>query len=207
MKRKIIVLLIMGIVSTVLADNYRILLMNTKRVKIGNRSYKEGEVFSCKGEPKISWTNDKQAIKVMNLNTKEIWLFTKPKTNNIFDSIWDFFVRLNPLSTRGIDTLEELGEELSNKTFILMDSIYIESPIPLDKTCHYYVVYKQNDKEVKKRLSTKDDCFVIDQTTISEDRNIDNISLSVYFSKEGIDEDYHLTDSMKISVIPLFLQE
>lgn len=198
MRRKIFILLFVNIVSSVLADNYKILRMNTEKVKIGNRIYKEGDVFSCKGKPKIYWTKDNQAIKVKNLNTKEIWLFTKPRPK----SIWDYFVRLNPLSTREIVTLKDLGKELSNNTFILMDSIYIESPIPMNETCYYYVVYKKNDKAIKKMLSTKDDYFIIDRTTISEN-DTDDIELSVFFRREGIDDDYQLTESMKITVIPL----
>ena len=43
MKKVIPVLLIIGFVTTMLADNYKILLMNTKTIKIGTRIYKKGD--------------------------------------------------------------------------------------------------------------------------------------------------------------------
>ena len=77
MKKLIPVLLVMGFVTTMLADNYKILLMNTKTIKIGSRVYKKGDTFS--DDSIIFWEKDKQALKAQNLTTKEIRLFVEPE--------------------------------------------------------------------------------------------------------------------------------
>ena len=131
MKKAFLVLSALLLSTTLLADNYKILQMNAQSVKIGNKQYKTGDVFPD-SEP-ISWASDKQAIKAMNLNTKQIKLFAAKVFKNIeAKSIKDYFLKNSHLSTRGgIVSFSDLREELSD-TIYLYDTMQIESPVKID---------------------------------------------------------------------------
>lgn len=139
MKKVIPMLFIMGLVTTVLADNYKILLMNTKTIKIGTRVYKKGDMFS--DDSVIFWEKDKQALKAQNLTTKEIRLFAEPEFKaKDCKTIKDYYIKNNRLSARaGGLTLSDMAEGLTG-TFYLLDTIFIESPMPVDSTDRKSVV-------------------------------------------------------------------
>ena len=51
------------------ADDYKILQMNTTSIQIGKSTCKQCDTFSDNDQ--IVWSADNQAIKAMNLNTKQ----------------------------------------------------------------------------------------------------------------------------------------
>lgn len=202
MRKSILLLLVSCLVATMLADNYKILQMNTPSVKIGRRDCKKGDVFS--EESRIIWSKSKQAIKAQNLRTKEIRLFAEPafkKTNS--KSIKEYFIKTNHLSSRAIG-LSELSEQL-NETFYLLDTIFIESPIPLDNTINYYIRYQQNDSLVEKSIPSSDNQFMIVRSLFNDiDSSYqDDFNVSIILRSIDVAEDYLLTDSMMIVLLPL----
>ena len=72
MKRKVLIIVLLLLCSylQIHADNYKILQMNTNSVKIGTIQCHQGDTFS--ESEQIYWSNDKQAIKAINVKTKEI---------------------------------------------------------------------------------------------------------------------------------------
>lgn len=201
MKKLIPVLLVMGFVTTMLADNYKILLMNTKTIKIGTRVYKKGDTFS--DDSIIFWEKDKQALKAQNLTTKEIRLFAEPefKAKNC-KTIKDYYVKNNHLSARDAAlTLSDMAERLKG-TFYLFDTIYIESPMPVDSNRYFYISYDYAGKPEKKVLKMKEDCLIIDRSLFPRGKDFTEIIMSMLYYYKGIDEDYLLSDSMKVALIP-----
>lgn len=201
MKKVIPVLLIMGFVTTVLADNYKILLMNTKTIKIGTCVYKKGDTFS--DDSVIFWEKDKQAIKAQNLTTKEIRLFAELEFKaKGCKTIKDYYVKNNHLSSRDpILTLSDMAERLKG-TFYLLDTIYIESPMPVDSNRYFYISYNYAGKPKKKVLKIKEDNLIIDRSLFPRAKDLSDIKLSMLYYYKLIDDDYHLTDSMKVVLIP-----
>lgn len=194
-----------AIVSVVLADNYKILQMNTESVRIGNRKHKKGDVFS--EDSTIYWSKDKQAIKAQNMKTKEIRLFTEPEFRKAeCKTIKDYYLKTNKLSSRASGlSLSELAE-LLNDTFYLLDSIRIESPIPLDSTRTYYIQRTVNGEKIRKTLPSDSCSFYIVRSLFDCHEKADEIPVSVFFSSKVVDGDYHLTDSMKIVLLPVDLE-
>lgn len=204
MKKIIPVLLVLCFIMSVYADNYKILQMNTQTIKIGNRVCKKGDVFS--DDSTIVWTKEKQAFKAQNIETKKIVLFTEPdfKAKNSM-TIKDYYLKTNHLSTRDASlTLSELSELLDD-TFYLLDTIRIESPIPLDSTRSYHVRYMQNEEVVESVLPSNNDRFMFVRSLFESCDSAANeeINVSVFFRSKSVDEDYVLTDSMKIVLLPM----
>lgn len=201
MKRTVLVLSALCLCMTLLADNYKILQMNTPAVKIGNKQYKTGDVFP--DTDPILWNNDKQAIKAMNLNTKQIKLFTsKVFKNTGASSIKDYYIKNSHLSTRaGMTSFSDLTEELSD-TLYLYDTMQIESPIQLDNLSSYLISYHQNGEKKWRTLMSTDKHFFFNRELFDENIDGDEFTLTLYFRRKGM-EDYMVTDTIVIVLLPI----
>lgn len=201
MKKVALVLSALCLSMTLLADNYKILQMNTSSVKIGNKMYKTGDIFPD-SDP-ISWTNDNQAIKAMNLYTKQIKLFAAKVFKDIeAKSIKDYFLKNSHLSTRGgVASFSDLREELSD-TLYLYDIMQIESPVKIDSLSSYLISYEQNGEKVWRTLMSTDKYFYICRELFSEIIDGSKYTLTLYFRKKGMD-DYMISDSIEVLILPL----
>lgn len=194
----------------VYADNYEILCLNVPTIKINGKLCKKGDVFSDKSV--IAWDKGKkQAIKARNTKTMEIVRFTAPEFNKkkattVKDYLKEFFkLEDEELSTRNIDFLESLSC-IFDDTFYLVDSIGIESPIPLDGTNTYNISYIKDHERVTKNLPTKDDHFYIVRSLFEPCDSTEEVVVSISLKVENIEE-YVLTDSMRISILPMYLDK
>lgn len=183
-----------------MADNFKILQMNTPSVKIGNQICKAGDVFPDT-EP-ISWSNDKQAIKAMNLKTKQIKLFAAKIFHNLeAKSIKDYYLKNNHLSSRGgINTFSDLAEELSD-TIYLYDVVQIESPVKLDSLSSYLISYVQNGEKKWRTLMSTDKYFFFNRELFGEDIDCSEYTLTLYFRKKGMD-DYLISNNIVVVILP-----
>lgn len=206
MKKTVISLLSLAFVATLFADNYKIIQMNTSSITIGNREYKKGDIFS--DDSIIVWTNDKQAIKAQNIKTKKIHLFTKlafKKQNT--KTVKEYYIKTNRLSARATGlSLRELSEQL-NDTFYLLDTIRIESPIPMDSTRNYYIHYQHNSVEKEKILQIENDDFIICRDIFENCDSIKEQNVKIIFRDKNVREDYIVTDSMHIIYVPISIEE
>lgn len=205
MKKVVLVLSALCLSMYLLADNYKILQMNAQSVKIGNKQYKTGDVFPD-SDP-ISWANDKQAIKAMNLNTKQIKLFAAKVFKDIeAQSIKDYFLKNSHLSTRGgIASFSDLREELSD-TIYLYDTMQIESPVKIDSLSSYLISYVQDGEKKWRILMSRDKYFFFSRELFGEDIDGGEYTLTLYFRKKGMD-DFLISDDIKIVLFPLDVDE
>jgi len=201
MKKAVLVLSALCLSMALLADNYKILQMNTPSVKIGDKLYKTGDVFPD-SDP-ISWANDKQAIKAMNLNTKQIKLFAAKVFKNIeAKSIKDYFLKNSHLSTRGgVVTFSDLTEELSD-TIYLYESVQIESPVKIDSISSYLISYELNGEKVWRTLMSTDKYFYICRELFGENIDGGKYTLTLYFRKKGL-EDFVITSNVIVFLLPI----
>lgn len=206
MRKFIPVLLAWGLVASMLADNYKILQMNTPSVNIGSKICKKGDVFSS--DDSIVWSQEEQAFKAQNLQTKEICLFSEPAFKvKGSKTISEYYLKTNHLSVRATGlSLSELSEYLEKHTFYMLDTIRIESPVPLDSTRNYYIQYDSCEKEEKHNLQSEGNSFIILRSQLLSCDSSKERIVSVYFTCKGIEEDYLITDAMKIVVLPLLLK-
>ena len=186
---------------TSMADNYKILQMNTPYVKIGNQICKTGDVFPD-AEP-ILWSNDNQAIKAMNLKTKQIKLFAAKVFQNLeAKSIKDYYLKNNHLSTRGgINTFSDLAEELSD-TIYLYDVVQVESPVKIDSLSSYLISYVQNGEKKWRTLMSTDEHFFFSRELFGEDIDSNEFTITLYFRKKEM-EYFIISDSVEVVVLPL----
>lgn len=201
MKKLALIISAMCFSITSLADNYKILQMNTPSVKIGNQICKTGDVFPD-AQP-IMWSNDKQAIKAMNLKTKQIKLFAAKVFQNLeARSVKDYYLKNNHLSTRGgINTFSDLAEELSD-TIYLYDVVQVESPVRIDSLSSYLISYVQNGKKKWRTLMSTDEHFFFSRDLFGDNIDGGEYTLTLYFRKKGM-EDFLISDIIEVVTLPL----
>ena len=106
--KQFLIFLFVSICQSIYADNYKILQMNASYIQIGRHKCKQGDSFS--DEAQIKWSSEKEAIKAMNLRTRQIRLFVSEEFNRAkAKSVKEFFLKSNHLSTRGgVSTFSDL---------------------------------------------------------------------------------------------------
>ena len=201
MKRFLSFILGLTTICFACADNYKILQMNTSTIKIGERKCKKGDTFSDNSI--IYWSNSKQAIKAMNIKTKEIRLFTQLELQSKNSkTIADFLIKNNRASSRkGVVTVKEKLSDI----FYLSDTII--SPCMVNKTKNHYIRYQYKGDIIRKDLSVINGYFIIDKTMFPKDSDCDEFKISVFRTETGKEEDYCYTNEMIVVMIPEWIDE
>lgn len=199
--RKLLFLFLFGCLQPIMADDYKIMQMNTSSVRIGNVQCKQGDTFS--DEDQIVWSSDKQAMKAMNLRTKQIKLFAAKVFSNIkAKSVKDYYLKNNHLSTRGsVVSFSDLAEELSD-TIYLYDVVEIESPVKIDSLSSYLISYELNGERKWRALMSTDSYFYLCRELFNGVDDQTEYTLTLYFRKKGM-EDYMISDEIVVRLLPL----
>ena len=141
-KRIVLMLAIMMIASFVYADRYKVLYVNATGIKIDKKNVVVGNEFSDKDI--IEWTDDQQAMKVVNLNTNRIVVLAAKalKKKNV-SSLYDYLTSTKHLSTRDMKKKRMLEEWQLDSTLYLMDTLYISMPQRQSKSVVAKVIVRQ----------------------------------------------------------------
>lgn len=101
------------------AERYKILHINSGGVQIGSLTLKVGDTFD--GTQIIIWNDDRQAIKVLNLDTQKVMVITaKGFEKSKAKSINEYLIGVKHLSVRGFQPIQPkdsiLNDTLSQRT-------------------------------------------------------------------------------------------
>jgi len=205
MKKTAFIFIALCLSSALFADDYKILQMNTPSVKIGKQICKVGDTFPD-ADP-IMWSNEKQAIKAMNLTSKQIKLFAAKVFKDVeAKSIKDYYLKNSHLSTRGgVVSFSDLAEELSD-TIYLYDTVQIESPVKIDSLSSYLISYEHNGVKEWRTLASTDKYFFLCRELFEESDDQAKYSLTLYFRKKGF-EDYMVSDDINVALLPMHIDE
>lgn len=118
---------ILMVVCHVFADKYKVLYVNSTDIKIEIKKVSVGSIFTDKD--KIMWTNDQQAMKVINLNTKRIMvLAAKALKKKKASSLYEYLTSTKHLSTRDLKRRKTMELWQVDSTLYLLDTLYISRP-------------------------------------------------------------------------------
>ena len=207
MKRLLQLAVVLCSVSLLYADDYEIIRMTMPKVKIDGKVCRKGDTFSDKSV--IAWEKGKeQIIKARNTKTMEIVRFYSTEFQRRHAaSVKDYFVQNKRMSTRSIGVnLDDLAEKLEDTRFYLVDTICIESPVPLDKVS-YVASYSVGKLKVTKTLPTAGNSFLILRSMFEPYDTVGNIKLRISLCRKDLSEEYVLTDKMRIRILPKFIDE
>ena len=213
MKRVISILIFLVTSAIIYADDFRVVELNSSSdIMIDDKKCHKEMRFSSTST--IRWAKEEQVIKTINQQTNEITFFAclggKKKTGKVTDYILRYknnrstksYVMTNRLSTRaGFTSLEELSEYL-NGTFYMLDTLSFDSPVPLKNTRYYYLTYQQKGNTIRNRLPSEGKTVIIERSLFDcKKQTQKTFEAKIYLHSEQ-EEDYMLTDSIKIIVLP-----
>ena len=181
------------------ADNYKIMYINTPHVTINNKQLHVGDTFDENAQ--IKWDSDKQAFKVMNVQTKKVCLFTAKEFSKS-SSIKDLNLKQNHLSTRGGEMMneEELRENLSGH-FFMLDNIEFSTVLAVDESAYFSIVI--DSKEYP--LPEIDGSIVISRELFKRVNSIKKVS--VYYNDKIEKQKILITDVMEIEMLPILVKK
>lgn len=181
------------------ADNYKILYINTPSVIIDNKQMHVGDTFD--DSVQIKWDSDKQAIKVLNVQTKKVRLFAAKQFSQT-KSIKDFYLKQNHLSSRGGEMMneEELREYLSGH-FYMLDNIEFSTILAVDENAYFSIVIDGRDSslpEINGNIVIGRELFNVSKGTIK---------VSVFYNDKVEKQKILITDIMEIEMLPMLKKE
>ena len=152
---------LLGITCAGIAQEYRILYINTPSIHIGSQDKRVGDVFAA-NEP-IHWLNNEQVMKVKDIASQEQLALSKQKMQQICAS--------NTLSayrrvTKGLysrtsdtDALDALIQAFSQDANIEKE---MRLPFKNEETnTNFYITYRYEGELVKKALTQSNDALTI----------------------------------------------
>ena len=201
MAKKIILLFSLFLIaSSAFADSYRVLYVNTKHIRVGNRYVTIGDIF--KDTDTIVWSSDQQAMKVLNLKNKRIVICAaKSLKNKKSHSLYDYLTSTKRISTRSF-TNNAFDEEwhLDSRLFVL-DTLYITRP-------NYDATLVQANVVIKSHMSSREIPITFDSKYYKIPRQIINqlenmpVKLDIMEYDEKRDWKYLVYKDLSVELLP-----
>lgn len=189
------------------ATNYKILYLNSNKVSINGKPAKVGAVFNEKST--IRWTEDRQAIKAIDMATNKRYLFVAKISEGAEQTAFDILTRNKRLSTHDDATevnskIEKLKMNIDNE-YDLMDSIELPTDLKIDDSHYFLGTYQYGDTKLIKKLKHSDGNIVIDKCIFFVDgEKLDprDIVLSISYVDGTTEATKFIKGRIKITLIP-----
>ncbi len=201
MAKKIILLIsLLFIGCSAFADNYRVLYVNSDRIRIGKRYAAVGDIF--KDTDTIVWSSQQQAMKVLNLNNKRVFICTAQSlTKNKSHSLYDYLTSTKRISTRSIiNNVFDEEWHLDSRLFVL-DTLYITRP-------NYNATHVQATVVIKSQMSSREIPITFDSKYYKIPRQIINqlenmpIKLDIMEYDKKRDWKYLVYKDLSVELLP-----
>ena len=201
-----------------IADNYIIKAMNVKEITIGVRNCHIGDTFSDKET--IVWDSKKvEIIEAQNLETKEIWQFTKKRLQDSKKGVletfcgwvkrtWgkfkNYYTNVSNLSTRYVETYSI--DEALTREFNLIDSIKIDTRDDnIGK--EYFVSYFLNGHKQTLSVPLENNSLIFHRGMFIYDgiKLPKKIVLTIYYKKDDLY--YEITTGMCVTLVEQAIED
>lgn len=203
MKRFLFLMVFVSCALLVFSEKLEIKAMNTPYITIGGKKLKVGDKFDSK--EKISWSSDKQAIKVSSQKKKLYLLtkkhFAKKNISNFVSYKKSTFVRATPPIT-----LED-HKEIFEQDFGLLDSLLIEVGWKVNDDSYFVIEFEKDGLKNNIILPYDNGSLVLDRNLfkVSADEDAE-LQVSVKYIEEEYNNCELITDKMIIDILPLGIE-
>ena len=192
--------MLLSLVMTAYADNYKIESLKTSTIVIGGKTCRVGDVFSDKSA--IVWGSN-TAFVARNMRTKKKHRFCSSdfRRSNA-KSIEDYYLKTNRLSTREYSDYD-LAQELS-RTHYLVDTLRIRIGDPVRRNFRYEAAYANKGGTYVVKMPQESDFLVFTRSLFEEpDRAhaAQTLLLTIYRTPEDDQKRETLTDQMIIEMV------
>lgn len=211
-RTRFLTLLLLLSTMIVNAASYKILKLNHPQILINGKQAREGDVFH--DNDVIRWSKDKQAMKVIDMDTSKRYLFVSQPHNKKEEKVIEIFTRINHLSTHrpNDQALTSEFDKLENSIlsrYYLFDTIEIPTSISVDENHYFLGSYKYGDTRIIKKLNYQHGNIIIDKTIFHVDnKRLDprDIELTIDYVVKTPDNAVFIKDGIELIIIPEVLE-
>lgn len=140
--RKVLLLLLLCVTTTAVAEDFKILFVNTGTIRIGGKNLGRGDIFS--DSENIAWINAKQAIKVLSMTSHKQYVFVSTDfAERKLKSAKDYLVKTNRLSTRGSGSLSSVARQIG-ETLYVVDTTEVAISYEPDEAEYFFLLLDGN---------------------------------------------------------------
>lgn len=209
MKKLKLLSLLLLLPTAIMADSYKILYMNYPRLTIDGKAAKVGTTFNDKSV--IRWARLRQAIKVINMQTKKQSLMVARDLNESGLSVIDILTKTRHLSTH--DKADETKpqsiydqlDRIFDNSYELLDSIHIPTTMKMDDSHYFQVEYQYGDTKLTKHLKHEGGDIIIDRSLFNIDGEIldpRDLSLTIVYVDDPSRPAIFVKSDVEIYVVP-----
>lgn len=176
------------------SDDFKVLFVNTKDLKIGENRVKNGTVF--KDTEKIYWKNSRQYMRVRNLKTHKTYIVSQADFKKDEETTLHQLLVTNRLSTR------ELGpekERLRNPV-LLLDTLDIPAPKEYTSDIKNYIHIKNGEivHEIKK---SEDSRYYLIPRSLFNNVEEETVIIDIFAKEDGLE--YPVYEDVELLILPL----
>lgn len=195
-----------------MATKYKILFLNHPKVLINGRLAKVGDTFNEKAV--IRWTEERQAMKVMDTATGKRFLMTSKPSEKEEMTAYEILTRNKHLSTHAPGDKSQISdfdllENSISPEYDLLDEIEIPTNLPVNENHYFMGSYKYGDTTVSKRLEHRDRKIIINKNLFcvgNTKLEPKDVLLTIDYIIKTPSNSVFIKDNISIIVIPMSLK-
>ena len=158
--------------SFLYADDYKILFVNSKNIKIGDKTAVTGLTF--KDTDKIKWNNDKQHMRVRNLTTHKTYLISKSQFEEGKPSTIHHLFVTKRLSTRDWGNTAEI----ISSPILMLDTLLVPTgKDPGRETIDFVIIDSNNKFPIEKSLDKE---FYVLPRSLFNNRRSSHVNINIF---------------------------
>ena len=206
MKRILSLLLLLAGLLSIEAATYKILRLNHTLIFINGKIAKVGDTFSDNSV--IRWTIDKQAMQVMDMDSKKRYLMVARPSEKKELTALEILTRTNHLSTHAPGDDAEPFDKLEMSiapAYDLFDHITIPTDITVNDTHYFRATYDYGDTRITKRLKYENGSIIIDKSLFQvDDKQLEprDITLGIDYVIRTPANAVFIKNNIQITVVP-----
>lgn len=223
-KTLILFFILVCTIATVSAqDQYKITkIYNASSITIDGVECRQGYIFKANSKSKIHWPNNIVAFHAINTKTGQKRYFDKKcfektKSISIFEFLKKVVLRRTCRARRTSLNPDDLRSIVEDSTFYIqdaLDTLFIQSPMPINEGYHFAMDYYKGDEKIRCILPSAE--YVIDENTketapfliitrsmFTEENDLIDYKVTIRFvTKYSEGEGVIITDRMNIVCLP-----
>lgn len=156
------------------ADTYKIVYLNSPDIRINDKPAKTGDTFNDKAT--ISWTKERQAMKVYCIETKkQMLLVARDGDVKKKRDLHSLLTSTHHLSTHGPGTEStDYGKLVTSiaDEYCLLDSVVVETGVALSAEKYLVASYEYGDTRIFKNMKSDGGRIIIDKSLFNVDDQV-----------------------------------
>lgn len=197
-----------GCALLIFGKNLEIKMLNTPSITIGGKKLKVGDKFDENSN--ISWSSDKQAMKVLSEDNKLYVLTPKLFTKYNISNFSDYITSVKPTFVRydgeNFPISLEDHKRIFEQDYVLLDSLLVKVGWKVDEDSYFIIKNKKDNKKGSLKIPYDAGFLILKREFFSDSLDEDmELELSVEYIETQYNDSTLITDKMVLHILPVYI--